>query len=475
MITLHRPTFTEACKYQPIKLLPHQKKLVDHLKEDVTFPIYICWSMGSGKTIGAGMCMTSLEDKNKVLIICDKSTLTQWKNEISKILERNAASFPKLTVHIIHYEYLDQTDAPNPGHYNMTIVDESHRFRNAWSKNSNRMLHWMSQIHKCKKTIFLSGTPIIHDAIAEREALNNMMMNTDLKGRIFFYDPRNDLKSEKKYPKVKEVEVKCPMSWAQCFVYLQNRKQSFHLKLDGENTERVRMSSSKNTYNTLLRSLANNPFPDNPALSPKFQTILENLNKALNENKKQIVYSCRKDTGVKSLQLLWEGVGLNMSFQVTGDMSQEDRAEHIQKFNKKPKSVLFITDAGAQGIDLKRVDVVHIMEPAENIQDEKQIMNRAVRYKSHSQTDSIVTILRYISTFPTSGSVAPPWKNVLYKSGMFGKDEMKGITRSVQYALHNIIKTEENGETIDQKILRTREEREDQIQATLEILKSYQP
>jgi superfamily II DNA or RNA helicase len=175
------------------------------------------------------------------------------------------------------------------------------------------------------------------------------------------------------------------------------------------------------------------------------------------------------------LQLLWEGVGLNMSFQVTGDMSQEDRAEHIQKFNKKPKSVLFITDAGAQGIDLKRVDVVHIMEPAENIQDEKQIMNRAVRYKSHSQTDSIVTILRYISTFPTSGSVAPPWKNVLYKSGMFGKDEMKGITRSVQYALHNIIKTEENGETIDQKILRTREEREDQIQATLEILKSYQP
>ena len=323
--------------------------------------------------------------------------------------------------------------------------------------------------------IFLSGTPIVHDAETEKDALLKMMIDTNLNGRLFFYDPRNDPKSENKYPQVNETDIQCEMSWAQCFVYMQNKKQKFELQLENEDEPRVRLSSSKNTYNTLLRSLSNNPFPENPALSPKFQKILEMLELYNLENKKQIVYSCRKDTGVKSLQTLWNSIGGKISFQITGDMSQEDRATNISKFNRKPKSVLFITDAGGQGIDLKRVDIVHIMEPAENIQDERQIINRAVRYKSHNQpSESIVKVLRYISIFPISASVCPPWKNVIYQSGMFDKEEMKGITRNVQYALKKLIK-EDDKMTVDQKVVNVRKEREIKIQKTLVELRKYHP
>lgn len=461
-------------KFQPIKLLPHQRRLLEKLN-DVTFPIYICWSMGSGKTIGATMCMTMLKPKSKVLIICDKSTLAQWQKEVEKVMLRNHASFADdIHVDLVHYEYLDRDERPYPKHYAMTIVDESHRFRNAWAKQSVRMIEWMQIIHACPKVIFLSGTPIVHDAQVERDAFNHMMVHPDLYGRVFFYDPRQDPKSENKYPKLTKENVTCPMSWAQCFVYLQNRKQQFSLQLRDESSPRVRMSSSKNTYNTLLRSLSNNPFPDNPALSPKFQVILGKMESLCHENKKQIVYSCRKDTGVKSLQLLWDQLGTEKgSFQITGDMSQEDRATNIQKFNRKPKSVLFITDAGAQGIDLKRVDVVHIMEPAENIQDERQIINRAVRYKSHSAPDSSVHVYRYVCTFPTSGSVAPPWKRVIYESGLFAKEELTGITRKIQYALKDIIKNEESGITIDERVMQTREEREHQIIKEINLLKTF--
>lgn len=458
-------------KFLPVKLLPHQKQLIESL-DDKKYPIYVCFGMGSGKTIASLMCATTLKFRERVLVICDKSTVVQWKNETEKLLLRNRNEFANITVDIIHYEFLEQDQAPIPKNYQMCIVDEAHRFRNAYEKQSQRMLRWITLILQCRRVIYLSGTPITHDAQTERIAFDNMMKNKPLKGRVFFYNPRTDKKAAKSYPDVIEETVECEMSWAQCFSYLQNRRQTFDLLLEGEERPRSRMSSSKNTYNTLLRSCSNNPFPDNASQSPKFQKILSHLEFNLELNKKQIVYSSRRDTGVKSLQSLWIAHSKSkLSFSITGDMSLESRAENIKKFNRSPKSVLFITDAGGQGIDLKRVDIVHLMEPSENLQDEKQIVNRAVRFKSHPDSDSTVLILHYISVFPISGHVSPPWKKTIYDSGLFAKAEMKGISRRVQYALRNLIKLEENNLTIDQKILQTRSEREVRIQDALDVIR----
>ena len=455
----------------PLKLLPHQKFLLENIHNNV-YPIYICWKMGSGKTIGACMCMKTLPQNSKILIICDKSTVIQWKTETQRVLLRNIDQ--DVTVHIIHYEYLNRPESPIPEAYDMTIVDEAHRFRNAFSRESCRMLHWISLIKACTRVIYLSGTPIIHDADIERKSFDNLMMrdsNDTLKGRVFFYDPKTDPKSEKKYPSLEEICVHCSMSWAQCLTYFMNKRQSFTLQIEGEEHPRTRISSSKNTYNTLVRAISNNPFPETPNLSPKFQKMLQQMELADSQNLKQIVYSCRKDTGVKALQELWTSLADKHSFQITGDMSQEERASNIKDFNRKPNSVLFITDAGGQGIDLKRVNVVHIMEPAENIQDENQIINRAVRYKSHSDADSSVCVFRYICTFPTDGKVEAPWKHILYSTGLFDKSEMKGITRKVQYALKKIIR-EENYKTVDEKIMITRAERETKILREMEDIKT---
>ena len=133
--------------------------------------------------------------------------------------------------------------------------------------------------------------------------------------------------------------------------------------------------------------------------------------------------------------------------------------------------MLFITDAGGQGIDLKRVDVVHIVEPSDNLQEERQVINRAVRFKSHKQAFSLVHVLTYVTAFPKSGRVEDPWKKLLYKSGLFDESELKGISRRVQYALLRIIRDEEDWKTIDQKTIEHRKQKDDEVQVAIrEIL-----
>ena len=446
---------------RPLMYQPHQKSLRRHLPE-MKFPFYICWGMGSGKTIGGCLCMQLLQPEQRVLVLCDKSTVTQWVREVERVFRCNGKEFaPCLAITVEHYESLDKEDALTPSDFDMVIVDEAHRFRNAWIRNSTRMLYWIEQICLCGKVIYLSGTPLVHDAAIDMDAFRRMMLCTSkypLETRISMYDPRLDTANSHHYAHIEDHEVQCNMTWAQCFKYLISRRQTFEMRLEGEVMPRSRTSSTRNTYNTALRSIANCPFPEIEGSSPKIVRILGNMTDEFAQKKKQIVYSSRKDTGVYALRRGWSRASVNKrTYAIDGSMSQTERVYAMNRFNNTPGSVLFITDAAAQGIDLKRVDIVHIMEPGDNVQEERQVINRAVRFKSHRLKNAIVNVYRYIILFPVSATVAAPWKNELFQSGMFDRNEMKGLTRRVQYALLDIIRKEENMMTIDERTLYKRE------------------
>lgn len=469
MPTALRNANSAARGVKKIVLQPHQKALCAHVAE-MRFPFYIYWGMGSGKTFGGLLCATGLGDGARVLIVCDKSVKEQWEAETAKLLARNCAEFPNLKVHVEHYEHLDDAKGSVPRHFALVVVDEAHRFRNAWSRQSTRMLSWMHRIRECPRVVFMSGTPVVHDAETETHALLQMMgEETPLHGRVSHYDPREDLKRGHYYASVADEEVCCPMTWAQCFLYLQHRRQKFSLRLEGETEDRTRLSSSRNSYNTLLRSVSNSPFPEDPALSPKMVLIAASLCEHEAE-KRQLVFSSRRDTGVDGLMQLYRKQTKfpKAIYRVDGSMSINDRADQVRRYNRCSRGVLFLTEAGGQGIDCKRVSVVHVMEPSDNLQEERQVINRAVRFKAHRERNAVVAVFRYISTFPTSGSVVYPWKKTLDASGLFARDELSGITRKVQYALLRLIRDEEHGETIDQRTLRTRLVRDAQVQIALQ-------
>lgn len=455
-------------KRRPIKLQPHQKRLSTH--EPFRYPFYVYWGMGSGKTIGGIACMQRLGDGENALVVCDKSVVEQWVCEIRRLFGCNGSDFARIRVCVQHYEHLDDANGARPADFQMVIVDEAHRFRNAWEKESKRMLSWMARIKTCPRVVFMSGTPIVHDAAVEYASLCKMMDAAEdddgLEGRVSYYNPREDLKRSARYARVVDEVVACPMSWAQCFRYLLHRRQTFEIRLDGEDAPRTRVSSSRNTYNTLVRSVCNCPFPEIPRSSPKMRCMIGRMRQ--HDVHKQVVYSSRRDTGVLALLEEWRAeTGSKAIFRIDGTMSKEERGDHIARFNKCMHGILFITDAGAQGVDLKRVSAMHVMEPADNVQEERQIVNRAVRFNPHGKPDAVVRVYRYVAAFPSTASVEFPWKRELYASGLFDRDEMKGITRRVQYALMRLIREDEGCETIDQRVLRTRESREEHIEEAL--------
>ena len=342
----------------------------------------------------------------------------------------------------------------------------------------------MARIQRCPRVIYMSGTPLVHRAEVEYDAFCRMMQSTAdtaddrLRHRVSFYDPRQDPKRSHHYAETRNEVIECPMSWAQTFRYLQHRRQTFRLVV-GDGDVRERVSSSCNAYGTLLRSISNCPFPDAPLLGPKMARVLDELSAAEKQGARQVVYSSRRDTGVDALLALWTArtAGAKRIFRITGSMTIQEREAQMQRFNRALRSsVLFITDAGAQGIDCKRVDVVHILEPAESLQEERQTINRAVRYKAHAaRKEALVVVKRYVSVFPTSGAVAPPWKRVLFESGLFERHEMVGITRPVQYALKRLIRDEERYKTIDMRTLESRAERDREVQGLLERIKRCDP
>lgn len=69
--------------------------------------------------------------------------------------------------------------------------------------------------------------------------------------------------------------------------------------------------------------------------------------------------------------------------EVSGAMSVDDRNEAVKTYNDDKVSVLFISSAGSEGLDLKGTREVIIMEPNWNYEKTNQIIGRAVRYKSH--------------------------------------------------------------------------------------------
>ena len=93
---------------------------------------------------------------------------------------------------------------------------------------------------------------------------------------------------------------------------------------------------------------------------------------------------------------------------IKGDISFESR-NYIQHISNNPDNkygdiihMLLISSTGAEGLDLKCIRTVHIMEPYWNNYRIELIRHRAIRYTSHillpNKQQSVYTFL-YLSTF----------------------------------------------------------------------------
>ena len=229
--------------------------------------------------------------------------------------------------------------------------------------------------------------------------------------------------------------------------YSIRTRQTCNIVYDDDSFRKEEGEDKKNETYRRMRINGNFAFEGKLKLySPKFFKILENIqlfiDKDDNPTGKVLYYSdFRKDSGSEAFEqilqengyekydhnkkdietLISEGSKKKRYTFLTGEEEQELRKYNKEAFNHDKNvrgeyiQVIMISSAGAEGISLKCVRQVHIMEPFWNYIRIDQVFGRAIRMKSHindflPKDERNVEQYLYLSTLPDGDSV----ENIFY-------------------------------------------------------------
>jgi superfamily II DNA or RNA helicase len=173
--------------------------------------------------------------------------------------------------------------------------------------------------------------------------------------------------------------------------------------------------------------------------SPKMAKLFENI--LNNFNSKHMVFTFFKElSGVNLMKSILQMCGLK-SEVYSGDLSDSARRKLLKIYNSKENrygdliKILFVTDAGAEGINLLETGHVHIFESDVRENKLQQAIGRAVRYKSHYDMPKElqkVHIWRYWSINKDGLSI----DKELYEKGQI---KLNTFNQFLQILIHNSI------------------------------------
>lgn len=161
-----------------------------------------------------------------------------------------------------------------------------------------------------------------------------------------------------------------------------------------KNTDIESDEEKRNAFMTKLR-IASNKICPNPKI--------EFVKKIIAKNEKTIFYSQFIECGINLIKRILDEQGKKYE-EISGSVSKKKRAEIVELVNNDQVKYLFITKAGGEGLDLKGVINVVLLEPSWNLDTDEQIIGRAARYRSHAHLPvdkQVVNIYRLILVKPT--------------------------------------------------------------------------
>jgi hypothetical protein len=213
-------------------------------------------------------------------------------------------------------------------------------------------------------------------------------------------------------------------------------------------------------------------------VSPKIASLIDNILKGdSNEDTrgKILIYSnFESDYGIKTIKRILDQMGYE-EFIYSGQKNIDDlpsgkmrytyytgsgdtvkvRGDNIRMFND-PKNVrgdyikvLFITQAGAEGINLKAVRQVHILEPYWNYVRIDQVLGRAIRKESHEDLPPHmrnVDKFIYLSVFPDGEKLEELFTNIKgnLSDTWHGFNEIEDVSQLREDKYNHLYKALEN-------------------------------
>jgi len=404
-------------KMSKIILKDYQRLPVRYIKDNYGLVLY--HSTGSGKTVTALASM--LQFDRDIIIIGPKSSKKIFTDEIKKY-EIDNTKIKMITYQKIKNILQDKIDLFRD---KCVIIDEAHHLRTETMNN----MFITSALTLAYRVILLTATPVINylNDIAilvnivkktsslptERQLFNHIYFdeyNLELKNENLMKEKLRNVfsyyenKESSSYPKYKTHYEKITMNKSQVeeyskFVYkiLIDKTNIYDL----DNIFNINFNTLKpgkrNAFLTATRQISNTV--KNDPESPKIKAIFTKIKTGPYP---VVVYSNFLENGIYALSLLLEKNNIGYK-TITGNTTDDKINVTVNDYNNGKITVLLLSSAGSESLDLKNTRQIHVMEPHWNESKIQQVVGRAIRYNSHvnlSEKERFVDVYRWFSIFP---------------------------------------------------------------------------
>jgi superfamily II DNA or RNA helicase len=385
-----------------VPLRPYQQKVVEHMQtHDGAVVVH---STGAGKTLTSvtiAMCYLEENPEGQVIVVTPKSLIENFyanlvayggKKDDKRIKVMNYETFIKL------YDQ-EEINCKN----SLLIVDEAHNLKTiVTSKTGKRASTFVECGTKASKRVLLTATPLVNSV----KDINNLVsiakgLSLEQSGEMFerlpfltsdkisltrakdefgdifhFYSP-NELDQKLNYPERRSKPVFIEMDPNYLSKYKAIEQENV-FKLTPTFVKKFKNPDKVSSFYMGLR-MASNALESEK--SPKIKFVINYIK--THPSSKILIYSFFLESGIQILTNELKKLGIEFGVVSGKITSAAKRQEIVNDFNSGKKRILFISEAGGEGLDLKGTNAVILLEPTWNESQSKQIIGRAIRYGSH--------------------------------------------------------------------------------------------
>lgn len=417
-------------RFGETNLHPHQIAAVKLFMKPNTAGLLLYYKVGSGKTLASIAAIENLfirEGRRRNVVVVTPASLQD-----NYMKELRLARVDHRRYKVMSYDKLhtySQAARLDMGRGAVLVFDEVHTVRNPQSKRLASVLELSRHAYK---RLLLTGTPIYNfpsdigpllaiinpanvplttivprtyrhprtgqeitksqdmfiETFGKDATLNRAQLDAMLRCTVLHYTPGADIIAQ--YPTfTKHFE---PVTITETQAQAQfDAVEEFKGTIDQltKTLNYSTMFTQPRQYNTSYEG-------DQPKLYRIVQKIAEAMG---SPNTKCVVYSSFLRHSLRKLKELLRDWGIASEI-LEGTLTRTEKTKLVDRYNAGSLRVLLLSDAGKEGLDLKRTTQLHIVEPQWSMEKVQQIIGRVVRFRSHYPEQGHVHIYIYCAKLP---------------------------------------------------------------------------
>jgi SNF2 family DNA or RNA helicase len=349
--------------------------------------------VGSGKTITAITIVRCLLEKNpnqEIFVLTPTSLIDNFNKEIEKLGVQFGGNMKVYS----HGVFVNKVKDSGPQFCKdaVLVIDEAHNFKTKIKAHDGSRAETMMTATAAAKQVFLLTATPIQNRPSEFANLYAMITGNEheVKGLYnkFDYGSPSDLRKmlDKKisYYKNNDLNDYPTVDYFDIELYMTDNYYKLYKEVEENQSalfQEFFLSKDAAVFYNGIRRAVNSI--DGNTTTPKIEWAINHIKESVEKRKKVLMYSNWLQAGLGLVQTKLTELGIEW-VEVNGKMTAAKRKNAILKYNTGEILVLFISSAGAEGLDLKGTRSVIVLEPHWNNEKMKQVVGRAVRYKSHS-------------------------------------------------------------------------------------------